>query len=126
VLAHYQSGTQTRRVRQLADAEPVPVVEIHPESARTLGIAAGDDVRLTTRRGEIVARARFSRDIRLDTLFVPFHWGGEGSANVLTIAALDPISRIPEFKVCAVRAEPAHRAQVLPGEVARRHDLVPA
>ncbi len=126
VLAHYQSGTQTRRVRQLAEAEPGAFVEIHPETARTLGIAAGDDVRLTTRRGEIVARARFSRDIRLDTFFVPFHWAGEGSANVLTIAALDPISRIPEFKVCAVRAEPADRGQILPSEVARGHDLVPA
>ena len=105
VLAQYQSGTQTRRVPQLAEAEPGVFVEIHPETARTLGLGPGDAVRLTTRRGAIVAPARLSRDIRLDTLFVPFHWGGGSSANVLTIAALDPVSRIPEFKVCAVRAE---------------------
>jgi assimilatory nitrate reductase catalytic subunit len=105
VLVHYQSGAQTRRVDELNAAEPEPFVEMHAETARTLGIAAGDFVRLTTRRGSAVLRARLTRDIRLDTFFVPFHWGGTGSANRLTIAALDPVSRIPEFKVCAVHAE---------------------
>jgi assimilatory nitrate reductase catalytic subunit len=51
-------------------------------------------------------KARLSPDIRTDTLFVPFHWGGAGAANLLTNTALDPIARIPEFKICAVRAEP--------------------
>ena len=58
-----------------------------------------------TRRGAAELKLRISRDIRPDTLFVPFHWGGKGSANLLTNAALDPVSRIPEFKVCAVRLE---------------------
>ncbi|MBV8588657.1 MAG: molybdopterin-dependent oxidoreductase, partial [Acetobacteraceae bacterium] len=105
VLTHYQSGAQTRRVPELAAAEPEPFVEIHPDTAGVLGIAAGDTVRLTTRRGSAEMKARLTRDIRRDTLFAPFHWGGCGSANRLTHGALDPISRIPEFKVCAVRAE---------------------
>ena len=105
VLAQYQSGTQTRRVKELAKAEPEAFVEIHPDTAAGLGIAAGDRIRLTTRRGRAVMKARLTRDIRLDTVFAPFHWGGGGSANALTNPALDPISRIPEFKVCAVRVE---------------------
>ena len=67
VLAQYQSGTQTRRVPELAKAEPEPFVEIHPDTAGGLGIAAGDKVRLTTRRGRAVMKARLTRDIRLDT-----------------------------------------------------------
>jgi assimilatory nitrate reductase catalytic subunit len=107
VLTQYQSGTQTRRVAELAAAEPEPFVEIHPETARGLRIGAGDLVVLTTRRGRAIMKARLSRDIRLDTLFAPFHWGGAGSANALTHGALDPISRIPEFKVCAAKIEKA-------------------
>jgi assimilatory nitrate reductase catalytic subunit len=105
VLAQYQSGTQTRRVAELNAAEPEPFVEIHPETARGLRIAEGDLVVLTTRRGRAVVKARLTRDIRLDTLFVPFHWGATGSANTLTNGALDPVSRIPEFKVCAAKIE---------------------
>ncbi|MBV8574219.1 MAG: molybdopterin-dependent oxidoreductase, partial [Acetobacteraceae bacterium] len=105
VLLHYQSGAQTRRVPELQAAEPEAFAEIHHDTARTLGISAGDRVRLVTRRGEAEFKARVTRDIRMDTVFVPFHWGGEGSANLLTNAALDPVSRIPEFKVCAVRIE---------------------
>jgi assimilatory nitrate reductase catalytic subunit len=105
VLAQYQSGTQTRRVPELAKAEPEPFAEIHPDTARTLGIASGDKVRLTSRRGRAVMKARLTRDIRLDTVFAPFHWGGGACANSLTVPAIDPISKIPEFKVCAVRIE---------------------
>jgi assimilatory nitrate reductase catalytic subunit len=105
VLAQYQSGTQTRRVPELAKAEPEPFAEIHPDTAQTLGISSGDKIRLTTRRGRAVMKARLTRDIRLDTVFAPFHWGGGACANSLTVSAIDPISRIPEFKVCAVRIE---------------------
>lgn len=105
LLVHYQSGAQTNRVPQLHEAEPEPFAEIHPDTARMLGLSTNDMVRLTTRRGEAVVKLRISRDIRPDTIFVPFHWGGTGSANLLTNAALDPVSRIPEFKVCAVRVE---------------------
>jgi assimilatory nitrate reductase catalytic subunit len=107
VLAQYQSGTQTRRIADLNAADPDPFVEIHPDTARGLHIADGDLVVVETRRGRIVIKARLTRDIRLDTVFVPFHWGTAGSANALTLAALDPVSKIPEFKVCAVRLERA-------------------
>ncbi len=102
VLTHYQTGAQTRRVPELAAAEPAAFVEIHADTARGLGIAAGDMVRLTTRRGSIEVAARVTRDIRMDTLFVPFHWGGRSCANLLTNPALDTLSRMPEFKACAV------------------------
>ena len=105
VLSQYNSGTQTRRVPALVAADPAPFVEIHPETARGIGIADGEAARLVTRRGSAVLRARLVRTIRLDTVFVPFHWGGEGTANLLTHAVLDPVSRIPEFKACAVRVE---------------------
>jgi assimilatory nitrate reductase catalytic subunit len=105
VMVHYQSGSQTRRVTALRNAAPEPFVEIHPAAARDLGIAANDTVRLTTRRGCAVMRARLSTAIRMDTLFSTFHWGGAGRVNLLTNPALDPISKMPEFKVCAVRIE---------------------
>jgi assimilatory nitrate reductase catalytic subunit len=107
VLVHYNSGTQTRRVASLIGASPDVFVEIHPDTAKRLKISDGGPIRLTTRRGELLTKAHHSRNIRFDTVFVPFHWVG---ANLLTNAALDPISRIPEFKVCAARAEPASSA----------------
>jgi assimilatory nitrate reductase catalytic subunit len=107
VLLHYQSGAQTRRVPELADAEPEPFVEIHPQMARNFGVLQGEVVRLRTRRGTALLRARLSSVTRLDTLFVPFHWGGTACANLLTNDAVDPTSKIPEFKVCAVRIEKA-------------------
>ncbi|MFG1615626.1 molybdopterin oxidoreductase family protein [Nonomuraea wenchangensis] len=102
VLAHYQSGAQTRRIAPLVQAAPEPFVELHPDLAERMEIAAGDVVRLTSRRGEARAVARISDTIRRDTVFMPFHWEG---ANRLTNPALDPTSRMPEFKVCAVRVE---------------------
>ena len=106
LMGHYQSGTQTRRVPELVEAAPEPFVEMHPAAARDIGIHDGMNVRLTTRRGTMSLKVRLTADIRMDTLFVPFHWGGAGAANLLTNTALDPIARIPEFKICAVRAEP--------------------
>ena len=105
VLSQYQSGTQTRRVERLARLSPEPMAEIHPVPARRAGIVDGTLVTLVTRRGSATARARLTRDIREDTVFVPFHWGGVASINRLTNPALDPTSRMPEFKVCAVRIE---------------------
>jgi assimilatory nitrate reductase catalytic subunit len=105
VLAQYQSGTQTRRIAALRERAPEPIAEIHPAAARQAGIRDGEPLRLTTRRGTATFRAKVTPAIRPDTVFLPFHWGGEQSANLLTNAVLDPISRIPEFKVCAVRAE---------------------
>jgi assimilatory nitrate reductase catalytic subunit len=105
VVAQYQSGAQTRRVAELNAAAPGPFVEMHPRLAERLGAADGDAVAVVSRRGRAVAPARISRAIRPDTVFMPFHWPGEGRANTLTNPALDPTSRMPEFKVCAVRLE---------------------
>ncbi|MFJ4618172.1 molybdopterin oxidoreductase family protein [Streptomyces sp. NPDC088812] len=105
VVAQYQSGAQTRRVDELNAAAPGPFVELHPRLADRLGAAEGDPVAVVSRRGRAVAPARITTGIRPDTVFMPFHWPGEGRANTLTNPALDPTSRMPEFKVCAVRVE---------------------
>ena len=103
VMAHYQSGAQTRRVTELSQAYPHARVQIHPSMARSYGIADGDTVQLTTRRGEAAMTAQLTPTIRMDTVFAPFHFGGRERANLLTNPALDPTSKMPEFKVCAVR-----------------------
>ncbi|WP_030173147.1 molybdopterin oxidoreductase family protein [Streptomyces sp. NRRL S-813] len=105
VVSQYQSGAQTRRVDELNAAAPGPFVELHPRLAARLGAAEGDPVAVVSRRGRAVAPARITTGIRPDTVFMPFHWPGEGRANTLTNPALDPTSRMPEFKVCAVRVE---------------------
>jgi len=105
VLQHYQSGAQTRRVGELVAAAPGPHLELHPDLAERLGIETGDDVRVRSVRGSAVAPARITDAIRPDTVFLPFHWSGAGSANAVTNDALDPVSRMPEFKVCAVGVE---------------------
>ncbi|MFE2461393.1 molybdopterin oxidoreductase family protein [Streptomyces sp. NPDC059402] len=117
VVAQYQSGAQTRRVAELNAAAPGPFVELHPRLAARLGAAEGDPLAVVSRRGRAVAPARITTAIRPDTVFMPFHWPGEGRANTLTNPALDPTSRMPEFKVCAVRVEVARRPS--PDEVAR-------
>ncbi|MFD7625232.1 molybdopterin oxidoreductase family protein [Streptomyces sp. NPDC059851] len=106
VVAQYQSGAQTRRVDELNAAAPGAFVELHPRLAARIGVADGDPLAVTSRRGRAVAPARITDAIRADTVFMPFHWPGEGRANTLTNPALDPVSRMPEFKVCAVRVEP--------------------
>lgn len=107
VIFHYLSGNQTRRIGALVENAPEPYVELHPLAAEKLGIEAGDIVRVTSRRGEMFVPAKITRAIRPDTVFIPYHWGGKQSANQLTIRAYDPISRIPEYKVCAVKVERA-------------------
>jgi assimilatory nitrate reductase catalytic subunit len=107
VLAQYQSGTQTRRVDALTRLAPEATAHLHPATARRHVLGEGDEVVLATRRGRARFRVRLDPGIRADTVFVPFHWSGEHSVNRLTHAALDPVSRMPEFKVCAVRLEPA-------------------
>jgi assimilatory nitrate reductase catalytic subunit len=102
VLAQYQSGTQTRRTRTLQLVTPTPRAELHPDLARRLGIAQDDVVELATRRGRARFHAQLTDAIRPDVVFAPFHWGGGSSANALTDPALDPVSRMPAFKVCAV------------------------
>lgn len=105
MLAQYQSGAQTRRVAPLLAAAPHAFVELHPDLAARLAVADGDEVRVTSRRGELRAPARVVDTIRPDTVFAPFHWPGAARANSLTNDALDPTARMPEFKVCACRVE---------------------
>ncbi|WP_448319396.1 molybdopterin oxidoreductase family protein, partial [Streptomyces sp. CO7] len=107
VVSQYQSGAQTRRVAELNAAAPGPFVELHPRLAERLGVAEGDRLAVVSRRGRAVAPARVTGAIRPDTVFMPFHWYGEGRVNTLTNPALDPVSRMPEFKTCAVRVERA-------------------
>jgi assimilatory nitrate reductase catalytic subunit len=104
-LQHYLSGTQTRRIGALVKVKPRPLVEIHPETAKRYGLVEGGKARLTTRRGSVVLTVKLTATIRTDTLFAPFHWGEEQTVNDLTNPALDPTSRMPEFKTCAVRIE---------------------
>nr|WP_242496546.1 molybdopterin oxidoreductase family protein [Xylanimonas protaetiae] len=106
VLQHYQSGAQTHRVPELERLVPRPYVELHPLLGTRLGVPDGARVRLTTARGTTTAAARWTDTIRPDTVFLPFHWSGEGSANLLTTDAVDPVSAMPEFKVCAVQVAP--------------------
>ena len=100
---HYNSGSQTRRVHRLADARPEPFLEVHPDTARRHGLEDGSPVEVRSRRGSATLTVRFDSGIRPDTLFAPFHWGGAGSANLVTTDASDPVSRMPEFKVSAVQ-----------------------
>jgi assimilatory nitrate reductase catalytic subunit len=106
VLSHYQSGAQTRRVPELVQAAPEPYVEVHPLLADRLGVDDGAPVLLTGRRGDVAAVARVTAAVRPDTVFIPFHWGGPGGVNRVTNDATDPISGMPEFKVCAVEVRP--------------------
>ena len=102
-VAHFLSGNQTRRIGTLVEQTPRPWVEVHP----SLGFVTGDPVRVVTRRGTITLRAQVVTTIRPDTIFIPYHWAGRKSANQLTVAAQDPISKIPQYKVCGCRVRKA-------------------
>ena len=110
VISQFLSGTQTRRIGPLVDQYPEPRLELHPVLAGRLGIADGDRVTAETRRGQCTLRALVVQTIRPDTVFIPYHWPDDRSANQLTISAQDPISKIPEYKVCAVRIYKAQSA----------------
>jgi assimilatory nitrate reductase catalytic subunit len=103
VVSQFLSGTQTRRIGPLVDHYPEPRIELHPLLAERLGIVDGEWITAESRRGRCTLRAQVVRTIRPDTIFVPYHWAGRKSVNQLTIAAQDPISKIPEYKVCAVK-----------------------
>ena len=107
VVSQFLSGTQTRRIGPLVDQYPEPKIEIHPKLAQKYGIANGDWVTVQSRRGDLTLQASVVTTIRPDTIFIPYHWPGRKSANQLTISAQDPVSKIPEYKVCAVRIRKA-------------------
>jgi assimilatory nitrate reductase catalytic subunit len=112
VVSQYLSGTQTRRIAGLVEQYPEPLCEMHPKLAASLGIEQGDQVTVTSRRGEITLPAAVVTTIRPDTVFIPYHWPGKKAANQLTIRAVDPISAMPEFKVAAVRVAKAPAGEV--------------
>ena len=110
VVSQFLSGTQTRRIGPLVQQYPEPRVEMHPRLAAKLGIGDGDWTIVETRRGSITLRAMVVTTIRPDTIFIPYHWAGEKSVNRVTVAAQDPISKIPQYKVCGCRAAKADGA----------------
>jgi assimilatory nitrate reductase catalytic subunit len=112
VVYQYLSGNQTRRIKFLVDQCPEPYVEIHPETAMKMKINDGERVKVVSRRGEGIFPALVVRTIRPDTLFIPYHWGEDLAVNQLTNPALDPTSKIPEFKACAARIEKIHAREL--------------
>jgi assimilatory nitrate reductase catalytic subunit len=107
VVSQFLSGTQTRRIGPLVRQYPEPRLELHPRLAAKLGIADGDWATAETRRGQITLKAQVVTTIRPDTIFIPYHWPGRKAANQLTVAAQDPISKIPQYKVCGCRVRKA-------------------
>jgi predicted molibdopterin-dependent oxidoreductase YjgC len=110
LLYHWHGGTLTRRVEGLLALAPQLEVAVHPADARRLGLETGDAVRVTSRRGTLTGSARLTEAVRPGAIFVPFVKLAESAANFLTNSATDPISKIPEYKVCAVRVEPVGAA----------------
>jgi formate dehydrogenase alpha subunit len=105
LMFHWHTGTMTRRSEKLDQEVPEAYVEIHPDDALKIGLNGQQRVRVSSRRGEIELEARITKRIKPGVVFVPFHFA-EAAANALTHAALDPIAKIPEYKVCAVKLEP--------------------
>ncbi len=106
VLYQYHTGTMTRRAVGLSERYPESLVEINPVDAEKLGISEGQLVKVTSRRGTIEARAQITQKSTPGTIFMNFHFA-EAAVNILTNPALDPIGKIPEYKVCAVKLEAA-------------------
>lgn len=104
VLYHFHGGTMTRRSAGLNEIYPEALVELNPEDAHALMISDGEMIKVISRRGEIIAKAEVTDRTVPGVVFTTFHFK-EAAANMLTIAALDPIAGIPEFKACAVRVE---------------------
>jgi predicted molibdopterin-dependent oxidoreductase YjgC len=107
-LYHYHTGTMTRKVTGLNTIEPEGVVEINPLDASYLKIKDGDKVKVISRRGEVIAKAKVTEKSPPKVVFMTFHFA-ESAVNILTNTALDPIAKTPEFKVCAVRVEKLRR-----------------
>jgi len=104
-LEHWHTGAMTRRASVLDEIEPEAAASLAPMELRRLGIAAGDAVRVTTRRGVIELKARADSNVAPGQVFIPFCYA-EAAANVLTNAQLDPFGKIPEYKFCAAKVEP--------------------
>ncbi|MBU1209870.1 MAG: formate dehydrogenase subunit alpha [Alphaproteobacteria bacterium] len=106
LLEHWHTGSMTRRASNLDSLEPEAIAALHPDELAKMGLAAGDFVEVSTRRGSIRLKARAERDVPVGMVFVPFCFA-EASANLLTNPKLDPMGKIPEFKYCAAKVEKA-------------------
>jgi formate dehydrogenase alpha subunit len=106
VLYHWHGGEMTRRAAGLLAVYPEALVEVSPEDAERIGLREAGQVRVRSRRGEMVARAIVTERVSAGLIFANFHFPGAQNVNNLTIAALDPVAKIPEYKVCAVTIEP--------------------
>jgi len=128
VLYQYHTGTMSRRAPGLVEKAPECRVEIAAQDADKFGIKDGEMVRVKSRRGAIKARALVSTKAFPGTIFIPFHYH-EAAVNKLTIAALDPVAKIPEYKVCAVKlekfVESSQKRDVSPDEPALREGVSP-
>jgi formate dehydrogenase alpha subunit len=110
VLEQWHGGTMTRHSK-LDDLYPEALVDIHPADAARIGVEDGQAVRVSSRRGSIVLRAKVTHKTTMGVVFIPFHFA-EAAANVLTIDAIDPQAKIPEYKACAVRVMPAREEEL--------------
>ena len=103
-FAHYLTGTMTRRCEHLDREMPELVTDLNPEDGERLQIAHGDYIRVSSRRGTLISRVQLSERVKPGMIFMPLHFE-EAAANLLTNPAMDPISKTPEYKVCAVKLE---------------------
>jgi formate dehydrogenase alpha subunit len=110
VLEHWHGGSMTRNSK-LDDLYPEALVELNPADAARLQVVDGQTVRVSSRRGSVVLRAAVTDKTTMGVVFIPFHFA-EAAANLLTIDALDPQAKIPEYKACAVRVIPARQAEL--------------
>jgi predicted molibdopterin-dependent oxidoreductase YjgC len=106
ILYHFHTGTMSRRVEGLDEVRPDGFVEIHPSDAKNLGLTNGNYAEISSRRGTVTARCVVTERSRPGAVFMAFHFR-EAAANMLTNDALDPVAKIPELKVCAVKIKKA-------------------
>jgi len=104
IMFHFHTGTMSRRSEKLNQEVSEAYVEMHPKDAEQIGLNGEKKVKVSSRRGEIKLAARVTDRIKPGVVFIPFHFA-EAAANALTNSAFDPIAKIPEYKVCAVRVE---------------------
>ncbi len=110
IMFQYHTGTMTRRSPKLEQEAPEPFVEMNPSDAEKIGLDGAKRVRVSSRRGSIELAVRLTERIKPGVVFIPFHYA-EAAANALTHAALDPVARIPEYKICAVKVEPIRETE---------------
>jgi formate dehydrogenase major subunit len=110
MLEHWHTGSMTRRASKLDHLEPEAIVGLHPNEMERMGIAPGEVIRVSTRRGTLMLKARADRDVAVGMVFIPFAFA-EAPANMLTNPQLDPMGKIPEFKFAAARVEKVDRPQ---------------